>query len=220
MGMAWQLSSYHQVRASASTAGVVKGRELRLRCAACRSSCGMSISVNLCQSHQICWELHVSTFCSSRLAIPKHPIEVTWRGHETRVDKLSRNLQRLMSSITLHWMRTYWNYIFTKTLQYPLKTHHECKNLRVFYSFPKKMCVYFCTSHLPSGHPGCMRPENWQFVQVELIPVGIAAQYSDKTCEFQLFQTIDGYNIEAKATPMTKPDIKLWKMCPLSSIAQ
>ena len=42
------------------------------------------------------------------------------------------------------------------------------------------MWVYPCTSHLPSGHPGCMRPENWQFVQVELIPIGIAAQYSDK----------------------------------------
>lgn len=82
----------------------------------------------------------------------------------------------------------------------------------------QNLCVYPCTSHLPSGHPGCVRPENWQFVQVELIPTGIAAQYSDKTCEFQPFQTIDGYNIEAEATPMTKPGIKLYYLSDVPTV--
>ncbi len=159
---AWQLSSYHRsygreefailssisnCESTASTAGVVKGRELRLRCAAWRSSYGrhgvffwekLGLATNRLgniQSSALCILIWLEGSVK-RLAKLAHTTQtrqsllISWKSATLRTSCLNFLLLalghpqtsywgdldwdtkqgRLMSSITLHWMRTFVNY--------------------------------------------------------------------------------------------------------------
>lgn len=105
--------SYRFGRANASTAGVVKGRELRLRCAACRSSwqsSALCISIWLegsvkrlakfAHNPQTCQSLSIYVNLNSLLLALGHPQTPDWgdlEGTRNKGWQVVYNLQRLMS---------------------------------------------------------------------------------------------------------------------------